>query len=208
MKSLTERQRYFLDLIYDFIQRRGYPPTVRELLSLTGKRSVAGVQKFLSALERKGYIRRSPGCSRGIELLYVPRSTQVPVVGVVPAGVPLLAEENIEGYFCLDGELAPPGSFLLRVQGDSMIGDQIRDGDYVLVRPQPVVDDGEIAVVALDGEVTVKRFYRDHGGVKLVPSHPDMEPLLVHEGAGLRIIGRVVAVFRFLTSGRWKGRCG
>jgi repressor LexA len=204
MELLTARQRFILDLIRDFIQQRGYPPTVRELVSLTGKKSIAGAQKILAALERKGYIRKNPGRSRGIELLLAPRPLQIPVVGVVPAGTPVLAEENIEGRFCLDSDLAPPDSFLLKVQGDSMIGDHIQDGDYVLVRPQPVVQEGDIMVAALDGEVTVKRFHREREHIALVPSNPAIKHIWVREGADLRIIGKVVAVFRFLGPGKWR----
>lgn len=206
MEALTERQRYFLDLIRDFIQHQGYPPTVRDMLSLARRKSTSGVQKILAALERKGYIRKTPGRSRGIELLYTPRSVQIPVVGVVPAGVPLLAEENIDGHICLGSNIASHGSFLLRVQGDSMIGDHIQDGDYVLVQPQPVAEDSDIVVAALDGEVTVKRFHRARGRIYLVPSNPSMQPVHVHEGTELRTIGKVFAVLRFLGPCSWRGR--
>ena len=205
MEPLTENEALVLSHITDFIQRRGYPPTVRDLVSLTGKKSIAGVQNPLAALERKGYLKRTPGRSRGIELLAAPRSVSIPVVGVVPAGTPLLSEENVEGYFSLNAHLAPPNSFLLKVQGDSMIGDYIQDDDYVLVQSQPDAQSGDIVVAAIDGEVTVKRFMRNREGISLVPSNPELTEIRVPEGAELRIIGKVVGVFRFLGPNTWRG---
>ena len=206
MEPLTRKQGMMLALIRDFIQRRGYPPTIRDLLAMAGDKSIAGVQKILGALEGKGYIRKTPGRSRGIEILFAPRSAQIPVVGMVPAGIPLLAEENIEGHVALSADISPPGSFLLRVQGESMIGDYIQDGDYVLVKPQPIADDGDIVVAELDGEATVKRLRRKNGDISLVPSNPTMDPIPIREGAELRIIGKVVAVFRFLEPGTWRNK--
>ena len=198
MDQLTKRQTEILVLLRKFVRERGYPPTVRELLSLTGRKSTAGVQKLLNALERKGYIKKVPGRSRGIVLLGGVQSLWVPLVGCVVAGVPVLSEENIEGYCALDGSVVPDGSFLLRVQGDSMIGDHIQDGDLILVRPQPRGEDGEIIVAMVDGETTVKRLRLRAGGIQLVPSNPALKPLSIREDEQLRIIGKVVAVFRFL----------
>jgi repressor LexA len=203
MEPLTGNEALLFNHIRDFIQHRGYPPTVRELVSLTGKKSIAGVQNPLAALERKGYLKKTPNRSRGIDLIGAPRSVHIPIVGVVPAGIPLLAEENIEGYFSLNANLAPQNSFLLKVQGDSMIGDHIQDEDYVLVQSLPDAQNGDIVVAALNGEVTVKRFQRKRGGIYLVPSNPDLKEIRVHEGDELRMIGKVIAVFRFLGPNTW-----
>ena len=198
MDHLTKRQGELLFLLRKFVRERGYPPTVREMVSLTGRKSTAGVQKLLDALVRKGYIKKTPGRSRGIVLLGGVQSVWVPLVGCVVAGAPVLSEENIEGYCALDGSVVPESAFLLRVQGDSMIGDHIQDGDLILVRPQPRAEDGAIVVAMVDGETTVKRLRRRGDGIQLIPSHPAMEPLLIREDVQLRIIGKVVAVLRFL----------
>ena len=198
MDQLTKRQTEILFLLRKFVRERGYPPTVRELVALTGRKSTAGVQKLLNALERKGYIQKAPGRSRGIVLSGGVQSVWVPVVGCVVAGAPVLSEEHIEGYCALDGSVVPEGAFLLRVQGDSMIGDHIQDGDMIMVRPQPRGEDGAIIVAMVDGETTVKRLRLRNGGIQLVPSNPAMEPLSIREDEELRIIGTVMAVFRFL----------
>jgi len=198
MDHLTKRQGELLSLIRQFVREKGYPPTVRELVALTGKKSTSGVQKLLDALGRKGYIKRVPGRSRGIVPVGGVRSVWVPLVGWVVAGTPVLSEENIEGYCALDGSVVPEDAFLLRVRGDSMIGDHIQDGDLILVRPQPGAEDGAIVVAMVDGETTVKRLRRRTDGIELIPSHPAMEPLSIGEDVQLRIIGQVVAVLRFL----------
>jgi len=198
MDHLTRRQGELLSLIRQFVREKGYPPTVRELVALTGKKSTAGVQKLLDALGRKGYIKRAPGRSRGIVPVGGVRSVWVPLVGWVVAGTPVLSEENIEGYCALDGSVVPEDAFLLRVQGDSMIGDHIQDGDLILVRPQPRGEDGAIIVAMVDGETTVKRLRLRTDGIQLVPSNPALKPLSIREDEQLRIIGKVVAVFRFL----------
>jgi repressor LexA len=198
MDQLTKRQTEILFLLRKFVRERGYPPTVRELVSLTGRKSTAGVQKLLNALERKGYIKKAPGRSRGIVLSGGAQSVWVPLVGSVVAGAPVLSEEHIEGYCALDGSVVPEGAFLLRVQGDSMIGDHIQDGDLIMVRPQPRGEDGAIIVAMVDGETTVKRLRFRNGGIQLVPSNPAMEPLSIRKNEQLRIIGTVMAVFRFL----------
>jgi repressor LexA len=200
MDQLSKKQAEVLLLLRQFVRERGYPPTVRDLLVLTGRKSTSGVQKILNVLERKGYIKKAPGCSRGIVLLGGAHSVWVPLVGCVVAGTPFLSEEHIEGYCAMDGSMVPEGSFLLRVRGDSMIGDHIQDGDLILVRPQPRAEEGAIVVAMVDGEATVKRLHFGDEGIQLVPSHPAMEPFLVRENDRLRIIGAVVAVLRFLDS--------
>jgi repressor LexA len=200
MDQLTKKQEEVLFLIRKFLRDKGYPPTVRELVFLTGRKSTAGVQKILDALERKGHIKKAPGRSRGIVPLPLGgvQSFWAPLVGWVAAGSPAPAEEHIEGYHALDGFAAPEGSFLLRVRGDSMIGDHIQDGDLILVSPQARAEDGAIVVAMVDGETTVKRLCRSGDRIQLLPSHPAMEPLSIRQDVQLRIIGKVVAVLRFL----------
>ena len=198
MAQLTKRQAEVLFLIQEFVRDNGYPPTVRELVSLTGRKSTAGVQKILDALQKKGHIKKVPGCSRGIVPLGGGQSVWVPLIGWVAAGRPVFSEENIEGYCALDGSVVPEGAFFLRVRGDSMVGDHIQDGDMILVRPQARAEDGTIVVAMVDGETTVKRLYWRDDGIQLLPSHPSMEPLSIRQDAQLRIIGKVVAVLRFL----------
>jgi repressor LexA len=198
MDQLTKKQAAVLFLIRKFLREKGYPPTVRELVSLTGRKSTAGVQKLLDILERKGYIKKAPGRSRGIVPLGGGQSVWVPLVGWVVAGTPVLSEENIEEYCALDGSTVPKGAFLLRVRGDSMVGDHIQDSDLILVRPQPRAEDGDIVVAMVDGETTVKKLCRRGDGIQLLPSHPAMKPISIREDAQLRIIGKVVAVLRFL----------
>jgi repressor LexA len=198
MDQLTKRQAEVLFLIQKFLRGKGYPPTVRDLVALTGRKSTAGVQKLLDALRKKGHIRKAPGCSRGIVPLGGVQSAWVPVVGWVAAGRPVISEENIEGYCALDGSVVSEGAFLLRVRGESMVGDHIQDGDLILVRPQPRAENGAIVVAMVGGETTVKRLYQRGDGILLVSSHPAMEPLSIRKDVQLRIIGKVVAVLRFL----------
>jgi repressor LexA len=198
MDPLTKRQAEVLFLIQEFVRDNSYPPTVRDLVALRGRKSTAGVQKLLNALRKKGYIKKAPGCSRGIVPLGGGQSVWVPVVGWVAAGRPVFSMEKIEGYCALDGSMVPEGAFLPRVRGDSMVGDHIQDGDMILVRPQARAEDGTIVVAMLDGETTVKRLYWRDDGIQLLPSHPSMEPLSIRQDVQLRIIGKVVAVLRFL----------
>ena len=158
-------------------------------------------KKRLDALVEKGYIRRRPGKSRAIEVMGIspsPSHRLVPLVGKVRAGDPSLAFEDFEGEIALDRSLAGDDeTFFLRVKGDSMIGDHIRDGDLALVHPQSVVEDGEIAVVLIDDEATVKRVYKEGDGLRLQAANPTMEPIIVGRGEGrVTIVGKVVGIFR------------
>jgi repressor LexA len=187
MDPLTKRQAEVLFLIREFVRDNSYPPTVRDLVALAGRENTAGVQKIHDTLRKKGYIKKAPGCSRGIVPLGGGQSVWVPVVGWVAAGRPVFSGENIEGYCALDGSVVPEGVFLL-----------IQDGDMILVSPQAKADDGAIVVAMVDGATTVKRLYRKGDEIQLVPSHPAMEPLSIRKDVQLRIIGKVVAVLRFL----------
>jgi repressor LexA len=200
-KKLTARQRQVLSYLIRFLKERGYPPTVREIARHFGLKGPKSPKKRLDALEEKGYIRRRRGKSRAIEVRGIfpsGSSRLVPLVGNVRAGDPSLAYEDLEGEIVLDRSLAGGDeTFFLRVKGDSMIGEGIKDGDLALVSPQPVVKDGEIAVVLINEEATVKRVYRDGESLRLQPANPTMEPVVVASGAGRpTIVGKVVGIFR------------
>lgn len=191
---LTERQRRVFDFLVEFLQERGYPPTLSEIAVELGLSRV-GVMKHLITLERKGYIRRSSR-ARDIELIGLPRSMGVPVLGRVPAGEPLLAVENIEGVMAIDSTIARGENlFLLKVKGDSMIEAGILDGDFVLVRPQSTAEDGEIVVALIEDEATVKRFFREPNGIRLQPENPALSPIIVRN-ENVRIVGKVIGLFR------------
>lgn len=202
-RPLTERQQAILDYIVEMTRSRGFPPTLREIGLAFGIRSTKGVNDHLEALEKKGRIRREKDLSRAIEVVGVApfrdEVCAVPVLGRIAAGTPLLATENVETSLLLDRSLLHGDqSFLLRVQGDSMVGAHICDGDYVLVRPQETADDGEIVAALLDDEATVKRFWRDPEGVRLEPENPALRPIRVAPDQPFRILGKVVGVLRVL----------
>lgn len=206
--GLTPRQRRVLEVIREWVDRLGYPPSVREIGEAVGLNSTSSVAHQLRALERKGYLRRDPNRPRAVGVLPPdadleaaeaaarPRPTYVPVVGRIAAGGPILAEQAIEDVFPLPREIVGEGSlFLLRVVGDSMIDAAITDGDWVVVRQQPSAENGEIVAAMLDGEATVKTFRRREGHVWLLPQNPAYEPIL---GDHATVLGRVVAVLRRL----------
>jgi repressor LexA len=200
---LTERQQEVLGFIQEFSEAHGVPPTVREI---GGRFHVTPRAAFdhLRALERKGYLRRrsTEGRSSRALTLAVPRSTarEVPILGRIAAGAPLLAEENREGALPLDPAwIGGRGDdvFGLRVRGESMINAHIVEGDLVLVRRQDHAQSGDIVVALVDGEATVKRFGRDGRAVLLRPEHPTMAPLVIREGEkDVRILGKVVGLVR------------
>ncbi len=201
MNDLTDRQRQVYGFLEDFLDEHGYPPTIREIQHHFGLASTKGVKDHLDRLEAKGYIKRLSGSARAIELVGAGGAgdvVQVPVVGRVAAGSPVLATQNVVGTIPVSREVARgDGFFFLRVQGDSMVEAAILDGDLVLVRPQPFVEQGRIAVVMVDDEATVKRFYREDGAVRLKAENPDYSDMVVPEGGGdVRVLGRVVAVVR------------
>jgi len=203
--ELTARQKEVFEFLKDFLQERGFPPTLREIASHFGLRGPKAPQKTLSILERKGYIRKVPGGSRAIEILSYPRFSlthilSVPIVGRVRAGEPILAVENIEGYLNLDRSLVSSGNvFLLRVQGDSMIDAHIQDGDFALVKPQPNAENGEIVVALIEDEATIKRIFKKRDLIRLEPANPKIEPIIVKKGEKkIIIVGKVVGIFRKL----------
>lgn len=198
---MTERQQAILEFIRDFVRAQGLPPTVREIGEHFGLDPHA-VHDHLKALERKGYLKRDAAKARSLRLVETPetgRGKQVPVLGRVQAGLPLLAVENVEGYLPVAEEwLREAEAFFLKVQGESMIGAHIQDGDYVLVRRQEVADDGDIVVALLDDEATVKRLHRRGGVVILQPEHPTMAPIEVKGEHRFQLLGRVIGVLRRL----------
>jgi repressor LexA len=203
-RPLTQRQQEVLEYVIKAIHTKGFPPTLREIGAHFSIRSTKGVNDHLAALERKGKIRRHPELSRGIEVIEMPllgpgNVVDLPLVGSIAAGSPVLATENIEDSFVVDRELANGGEFILVVEGDSMIGAHICDGDYIAVRPQEVAEDGEIVAVMVDDEATVKRFYRDGNLIRLEPENSRMGPIIVDPATrNVRILGKVVGVFRSL----------
>jgi repressor LexA len=200
-EKLTARQREVLSFLMRFLTERGYPPTVREIAHHFGLKGPRSPKKRLDALEEKGYIRRRPGKSRAIEVMGVSPSRSyrlVPLVGKVRAGGPSLALEDFEGEVALDRSLAGGSeTFFLRVKGDSMIGDHIRDKDLALVHPQPMVENGEISVVLIDDEATLKRVYKVGNALRLQPSNSTMKPIIVgREDGKVTIVGKVIGIFR------------
>lgn len=208
MEELSPRQREILDFILATIDQRGIAPTYREIGAAVGIQSTNGVSDHIKALIRKGYL--SLGADPGSPRSLVPtvRATGfvqqegtvgVPILGRVAAGQPLLAEENYQGSIRMDGTMLPPGGnvFALRVTGQSMIDDGILDGDLLFVRQQKQCRNGEIAVVMVDGDATVKRVYREPGRLRLQPANATMAPIYVPEGhPDCEIVGIAVGVFR------------
>ena len=200
---LTDKQRAILDFINTYIGTNQFPPTVREIGKHFGIYP-ATVQDHISALERKGFLQKKRFQSRSLTVSTPSRLSgrrgDVPVVGRVAAGPPLLAQENIEEVVHFPPEWAPSGSFLLKVQGDSMIGAHILDGDYVLVHPQTSADSGEIVVALLGEEATVKRFMKTKTGIVLMPENPRLKPIPIQqdETEGFRIVGKVMGVLRIM----------
>jgi repressor LexA len=200
MEELTPRQRQVLDFVTGCLDRHGYPPTLREIAAHLGIRGTLGAAKHLDALERKGLIRKSPGSSRGLALTgRGAPAVSLPVVGTVRAGAPQPALEEIEGYFAVDPEHRRGGAFFLRVKGDSMIGVGILEGDLALIRPQPTAANGEVVVALLDGEATLKRFFREPDHIRLQPENPALEPIVVRPGDGeVMLVGKVVGLYRVM----------
>jgi len=194
MTELTARQAEVLQLIADFLQATGFPPTRAEIAKQLGFRSANAAEDHLRALERKGYIEMLPGASRGIRLR---EGLGIPVVGRVAAGNPILAEQHIQGRFQVDPSLFKPrADYLLKVRGMSMRDAGILDGDLLAVHRSAEARSGQVVVARLGNEVTVKRFKRQGNQVQLLPENPDFEPILVDlkrdffaiEGIGVGII--------------------
>jgi len=213
--GLTQRQRRVLEVIRDSIERRGYPPSVREIGEAVGLSSASSVAHQLSVLQKKGWLRRDPNRPRALDVRLpgdsphtvqavaetgpgedgqVPAPTYVPLVGRIAAGGPVLAEQAVEDVFPLPRELVGEGTlFMLKVVGDSMVEAAICDGDWVVVRQQPTAENGEIVAAMIDGEATVKTYKRRDGHIWLLPHNPAYEPI---PGDDATVLGRVVSVLR------------
>ncbi len=212
--GLTPRQRKVLEVIRESVERRGYPPTVREIGEAVGLTSTSSVSHQLSMLQKKGFLRRDPSKPRAVDVRLPgevaaaleravdeaaeraahPQPAYVPVVGRIAAGGPILAEQVVEEVFPLPRELVGSGTlFLLKVVGDSMIDAAIADGDWVVVRQQPTAHNGEIIAAMIDGEATVKTYKKSGGHVWLLPHNPAYEPIA---GDAAVVLGRVVTVLR------------
>ena len=196
---LTARQRQILDFILEQIDRRGIPPTIREIGAQFGISSPNGVRDHLLALQRKGYVKRSPEKSRSLEVAEgLRRDRGSPILGQIAAGKPILAEENFQGL--LNFELLfgrDSALFALRVEGESMTGAGIFPGDFVIVKHQPDIASGEIGVVYVDDEATVKRIFLEGDRLRLQPENEAMDPVFIDRGDDrLRIGGKVIGVVR------------
>ncbi|MCQ4841637.1 transcriptional repressor LexA [Neglectibacter timonensis] len=192
MDHLTKSQQK----VYDFLRKeapRGVPPTVREICAATGLRSTSTVHAHLKTLERLGYITRDAGLNRSIRLEGSEAAAQVPILGKVTAGIPILAVEDIEGYIPFPQKEGKE-LFALHVSGLSMRDAGILDGDYVVAEKTPTSSDGEIVVAMIEEEATVKRFYREGSRIRLQPENPDFEPIYAEN---VFILGKVIAVVRY-----------
>lgn len=190
MSKAGIKQQEILQFIQTFIRDNGYAPSVREIGNAVGLSSTATVSYHVSQLREKGLLQSEPGKKRAISAP-APRSSQIPIVGLVTAGVPILAQENQEGYLAWEGD---PSCFALRVRGDSMVEAGIFSGDLVVVRPQQTAVDGQIVVAMIEDEATVKTFRRQRGEVWLQPENPAYEPIYAQN---LQIVGLVKAVLRY-----------
>ena len=198
--KITAKQKEILEYIKETILKKGYPPTVREICEAVRLKSTSSVHSHLETLEQNGYIRRDPTKPRAMEILDDTfgltrrEMVQVPMIGTVAAGQPILAEENIEDCFPIPAELLPNSqTFMLRIKGNSMINVGIFDGDQVIVEQTSTADNGDIIVALIDDSATVKRFYKEDGHYRLQPENDEMDPIIVSE---LNVLGKVIALFR------------
>ena len=190
MPRTSNKAQLIVDYVNQFIQENGYSPSVREIGAAVGLRSTASVSYHLQALQEKGLLQSPGSKGRKRAIVTTVRPGQIPVVGVVTAGLPILAVENQEGYLSWDGD---PGCFALRVRGDSMINAAILSGDLVVVRPQQSADDGQIVVARIGDEATVKRLRRRGGEIWLMPENDNYAPI---DGTEAELIGIVKALVR------------
>ena len=199
--KISEKQREILEYIKQEILNKGYPPTVRDICEAVHLKSTSSVHSHLETLEKNGYIRRDPTKPRAIEIvdenfnLTRKEIVNVPLVGRVAAGEPILAVENIEGYFPVPSEYIPNAeTFMLKVKGDSMINAGIFDGDQILVEKTSLANNGEMVVALVNDSATVKTFYKEDDHVRLQPENDTMAPIIVED---CEIVGKVFGVFRF-----------
>ena len=201
--KITAKQREILEYIKNEILNKGYPPAVREICEAVQLKSTSSVHAHLESLEKNGYIRRDPTKPRAIEImdenfnLTRREVVNVPVIGNVAAGQPILAVENIESYFPIPAEMIPnEEKFMLKVKGESMINAGIFDGDKVLVQKQQTAENGEMVVALIDDSATVKTFYKEDGHIRLQPENDALEPIILPD---CTILGKVFGVFRLFS---------
>lgn len=204
--KISAKQQEILDFIKSEIINRGYPPAVRDICEAVHLKSTSSVHSHLETLEKNGYIRKDPTKPRAIEILddefNINRKEMVniPVVGTVAAGIPILATENIESYIPMPSEMLPNASnhkfFILNVKGDSMINCGILNGDQIIVEQQETAANGEIIVALVDDSATVKRFYKEDDCIRLQPENDTMDPIIVPSDADVSILGKVIGLMR------------
>ncbi|MCH6195936.1 transcriptional repressor LexA [Corynebacterium mastitidis] len=215
LADLSPRQRRILEVIRDAVVLRGYPPSIREIGDAAGLQSTSSVAYQLKELEKKGFLRRDPNKPRAVDVRHLPgdsapkkapapatippeasATSYVPIVGSIAAGSPILAEENVDDYFPLPSDVVGDGElYMLKVSGDSMRDAGILHGDWIVVRSQPVAEEGEFVAALIDGEATVKEFHKDATGVWLLPHNDAYDPI---DGTHAQIMGKVVSVMRKL----------
>ena len=200
--KISKKQSEILEFIKDQILEKGYPPSVREICNGVKLKSTSSVHAHLETLEKNGYIRRDPTKPRTIEIiddtfnLTRREVVNVPIVGQVAAGQPILATENIENYFPIPADYMPnKQTFMLKVKGESMINAGILDGDIIIVQQQSTAQNGEMIVALVEDSATVKTFYKEDGHIRLQPENDAMDPIIVPDA---QILGKVIGVFRFL----------
>ena len=200
--KITDKQREILEYIKEMILKKGYPPAVREICEAVHLKSTSSVHSHLESLEKNGYIRRDPTKPRTIEILdddfaLTRRElVNVPVIGTVAAGVPILAEQNIEDYLPIPAEILPNKEvFMLKVKGNSMIEAGIYNGDKVIVAKQPNAENGDKDVALVDDSATVKTFYKENGHFRLQPENSSMDPIILDQ---VEILGKVIGLFRMM----------
>ena len=200
--KISAKQQEILEYIKETILKTGYPPAVRDSCEAVHLKSTSSVHSHLETLEENGYIRRDPTKPRTIEILddnfnlTRREMVNIPVLGTVAAGQPILAQENIENYFPIPAELLPnQKTFMLRVKGDSMINAGIFNGDQIIVAQQETAENGEIVVALLDDSATVKRFFKENGHFRLQPENDAMEPILTDS---VQILGKVIGLMRMM----------
>lgn len=198
--KITTKQSEILEYIKDQILKKGFPPSVREICEAVNLKSTSSVHAHLETLEKNGYIKRDSTKSRTIEILddsfqmVRTETVSIPIIGQVAAGAPILAEQNIDGYFPLPAEMLPHGdSFILNVKGDSMINVGIFNGDRIFVKCADTASNGDTVVALVDDSATVKTFYKENGHIRLQPENDDMDPIIVDD---CKILGKVYGVFR------------
>ena len=201
--KITDKQREILEYIKEMILKKGYPPAVREICEAVHLKSTSSVHSHLESLEKNGYIRRDPTKPRTIEILdddfaLTRRElVNVPVIGTVAAGVPILAEQNIEDYLPIPAEILPNKEvFMLKVKGNSMIEAGIYNGDKVIVAKQPNAENGDKVVALVDDSATVKTFYKENGHFRLQPENSSMDPIILDQ---VEILGKVIGLFRMMS---------